>query len=178
METLHRGIHPAGVTFPYGFFGFTVESVTAGGSTTVTIYLPAGANPNTYYKFGPTPGNPTDHWYEFLYDGQTGAQFSGNVITLHFVDGLRGDDDLTANGLIVDQGAPGLPVVDQTGPSLAITSHANHQDVCTSSITLSGTASDSGKGDNGIQKVMVNGVERTMTRQRKRNGKLEHTNFA
>lgn len=152
------GNSPPGVTFPYGFFGFTVESVTAGGSTTVTIYLPAGANPNTYYKFGPTPGNPTDHWYEFLYDGQTGAQFSGNVITLHFVDGLRGDDDLAVNGMIVNQGAPGFLVVDQTGPSLAITSHANNQDVGTASITLGGTASDSGKGDNGIQQVTVNGV--------------------
>jgi hypothetical protein len=48
---------------------------------------------------------------------------------------------------------------DTTPPSLAITSHTNNQDVNTSSITLSGTASDSGKGNNGIQKVTVNGVE-------------------
>jgi hypothetical protein len=37
---------------------------------------------------------------------QTGAEINGNVITLHFVDGLRGDDDLTANGVIVDVGGP------------------------------------------------------------------------
>ena len=74
----------------------------------MTIYLPAGANPTTYYKYGPEPGNPTDHWYEFLYNGQTGAVISGNIITLHFVDGQRGDDDLTANGIIADQGAPGF----------------------------------------------------------------------
>jgi len=110
------GNSPPGVTFPYGFFGFTVNSVTAGGSTTVTIYLPAGANPNTYYKYGPEPGNPSNHWYEFLYNGQTGAVISGNVITLYFVDGLRGDDDLSANGMIVDQGGPGFLAVDQTGP--------------------------------------------------------------
>ena len=52
-----------------------------------------------------------------------------------------------------------IPVIDTAGPSLTITSHTNNQDVNTASISLSGTASDSGKGDNGIQKVTVNGVE-------------------
>jgi hypothetical protein len=47
---------------------------------------------------------------------------------------------------------------DTKGPSLSITSHANGQPMTTSSITLAGTASDSGKGDNGIQQVTVNGV--------------------
>jgi hypothetical protein len=47
---------------------------------------------------------------------------------------------------------------DTMGPSLSITSHANGQPMTTSSITLAGTASDSGKGDNGIQQVTVNGV--------------------
>ena len=36
-------------------------------------------------------------------------------IILHFVDGQRGDDDLTANGQIVDPGGPAL----QTLPALA-----------------------------------------------------------
>ena len=149
---------PPGATFPYGFVGFNVNGVMVGGSTTVTIYLPAGANPNTYYKYGSEPGKPSNHWYEFLYNGQTGAVISGNVITLYLVDGLRGDDDLTANGIIVDPGGPGFLAVDQTGPSLGITSHTNNQHVSTSGITLSGTASDSGMGDNGIQQVTVNGV--------------------
>jgi len=48
-------------------------------------------------------------------------------------------------------------VPDTTGPSLSITSHNDGQHVSTSSITLSGTASDSGRGDNGIQQVTVNG---------------------
>ena len=62
-----------------------------------------------YYKFGRTPENPVDHWYEFLYDGETGAEINGNVITLHFVDGKRGDDDLdSTNGVIVDPGGPAL----------------------------------------------------------------------
>ena len=49
-------------------------------------------------------------------------------------------------------------LADTTSPSLNITSHSNGQHVTTSSITLSGTASDSGNGDNGIQQVTVNGV--------------------
>ena len=110
------GDSPSGVTFPCGFFDFTVNGLTPGGSTTVTLYLPAGVAPNTYYKYGPTPGNIASHWYEFLYDGQTGAVIVGNVITLHFVDGLRGDDDLTTDGIVIDQGGPGI--VQQVGYKL------------------------------------------------------------
>ncbi len=48
-------------------------------------------------------------------------------------------------------------VTDVSGPSLSITSHTDSQHVNTASITLAGTASDSGKGDNGISQVTVNG---------------------
>ena len=68
--------------------------------------MPPGEKPTTYWKYGPTPGEAA-HWYEFLYDGTTGAEFNGNIITLHFVDGQRGDDDTAADGSISDDGAPG-----------------------------------------------------------------------
>ena len=100
---------------PYGFFDFVVEGMAVGGETTVNIHVPDGSIVDSYYKYGPTPDNPTDQWYEFTYDGQTGAEVNGNVITLNFVDGLRGDDDLTANGTIVDPGAP----VSTVAPSAA-----------------------------------------------------------
>ncbi|GAG45914.1 unnamed protein product, partial [marine sediment metagenome] len=100
---------PSGVAFHYGFFDFTIHDVELGGGTTLTLYLPDGAEPVTYYKYGPTPDNPSDHWYEFLYDGQTGADIGGDVITLYFVDGERGDDDLEANGTVIDLGGPGFP---------------------------------------------------------------------
>ena len=45
----------------------------------------------------------------------TGAVINGNIITLHFVDGLRGDDDLTANGTIVEPGGPASTTDDGTG---------------------------------------------------------------
>ena len=100
---------PAGVTFPEGTFVFTMTGVMAG-PTTVTLTLPVDTVVNGYWKYGPEAGNPVDHWYDFAWDGTTGAVINGNVITLTFVDGGRGDSDLTINGVIVDPGAPVLVV--------------------------------------------------------------------
>ena len=97
---------PGGVNFPYQFVEFLVQNVTAGSGATLALVLPDGSTVNNYLKFGPTPDNPTPHWYEFMYDGQTGAEIQGDIVYLHFVDGLRGDDDLAANGQILDQGGP------------------------------------------------------------------------
>ena len=104
---------PQGADFPFQFVNFIIKNVAPGASTTATIQLPEGTVVNAYYKFGPTPDNTTPHWYNFMYDGETGAEISNNIITLHFVDGLRGDDDLTADGQISDQGGPArLPMAD------------------------------------------------------------------
>ncbi len=66
---------------------------------------------NTYYKFGPTPDNPVPHCHEFLFDGTTGTEFLvDNTVVLHLVDGLRGNNNLTANGVIVEPGGPALTV--------------------------------------------------------------------
>jgi hypothetical protein len=97
---------PQGVDASCGFFDFQVTNLTAGGAVVVDIYVPDGSMVNSYYKYGPTPDNPTPHWYEFGFDGTTGAVVEGNVVHLHLVDGLRGDEDLTANGVIVEPGAP------------------------------------------------------------------------
>ena len=100
---------PSGVTFPYGFIDFTINGAGPGGATTLILYLPAGANINTYWKYGPTPTNSNPHWYEFMYESstQTDAVINGNKITLYFIDGQRGDDDITGNGIIIDQGGAG-----------------------------------------------------------------------
>ncbi|MBI4826727.1 MAG: hypothetical protein HY807_09975, partial [Nitrospirae bacterium] len=97
--------------FPYGFFDFTITGLAPGAAATLTIHT-AGPDPATYHKYGPTPDNHTAHWYEFLYDGTTGAEINGNTIILHFVDGQRGDDDLTADGTIIDQGGPSVASSD------------------------------------------------------------------
>jgi hypothetical protein len=99
------------VDFPFGFFDFTVGDITVGGCTTVTLHLPLDASLATYYKYGPEPGVPADHWYQFLYDGTTGAEIFHDAtktrIVLHLCDGQRGDDDLLANGTVEDIGGPG-----------------------------------------------------------------------
>lgn len=109
------------VEFPYGFFEFTIEGVGPGGAAAVSLHLPAGGVQDTYYKVGPRPGFPNEECYNFMFEPptQTGAEINGDVITLHFVDGQRGDDDLAANGTIVDQGGPGVMFAEETliGPT-------------------------------------------------------------
>ncbi|HYT92938.1 MAG TPA: VCBS repeat-containing protein, partial [Gemmataceae bacterium] len=123
---------PAGVEFPAGFVTFQVGGLEPGGSTVVTLSLPwlnalDNGRITTYYKFGRTRDNPTPHWYSFMFDGTTGAKIrtqvrqrvtEGNLeteflstVTLYLIDGERGDDDLTANGVIVDPGAPAVAPV-------------------------------------------------------------------
>lgn len=98
------GSEPAGYTFPIGLLDFAVGSCTPGSTITMTITypqaIPAGA---VYWKYGPTVGDPTPHWY------QLPASIAGNTATFSIADGGLGDDDLTANGAIVDQGGPGAP---------------------------------------------------------------------
>jgi hypothetical protein len=84
--------------------GPPVDTVRA----SVITRVPADLTGLRYRKYGPTPDNPTPHWYDFMFDGSTGAVITGNRATLWFVDGMRGDDDLDpSNNIIVDQGGPG-----------------------------------------------------------------------
>lgn len=99
---------PTNINFDLGFVDFTIEDFGPGDTTTLTIILPDSIAADTYYKYGQTPDNPTDHWYEFLYDGETGAVINNNIITIHFADAKRGDDVLSADSLIIDLGAPGF----------------------------------------------------------------------
>ena len=101
---------PPAATFPRGFFGFELHNVAPGGAADVILYLHGDDTVNTYYKYGASMVIPVAHFYEFLFDGTTGAEINNNIITLHFVDGQRGDDDLTANGIIIEPGGPTLRV--------------------------------------------------------------------
>jgi hypothetical protein len=102
---------PLHTQFGLGFYDFNIVDLEPGEHLTVQMILPVTVSaPNSYWRYGKTPDTPTVHWYLWMYDPKTdtGAQINGHVITLHFVDGARGDDDLTANGTIVDPGAPGF----------------------------------------------------------------------
>ncbi|MBN1417482.1 MAG: SBBP repeat-containing protein, partial [Planctomycetes bacterium] len=99
---------PPGVAFPFGFLRFRVIDLSPGDAIDVDVHVSGGWTIDAYWMHGPTPDHPAPHWYEFVFDGTTGAEITGSTITLHFVDGLRGDADITANGTIVDPGAPAV----------------------------------------------------------------------
>ncbi|MFO7851580.1 MAG: choice-of-anchor D domain-containing protein [Bacteroidota bacterium] len=99
---------PGEFEFGLGFFDFTITGLDEGGEATLELLLPPGYEPETYFKYAATQDNPEAHWYEFLYDGSTGAEIEDNKITLHFIDGQRGDEDLTENGRVKDIGGPGM----------------------------------------------------------------------
>jgi hypothetical protein len=107
--------------FPHGFFSFEITGLASGETVTLTITLPSAAPVGTqYWKYGPTQENNLNHWYQI----PMGDDDGDNVITITLVDGGLGDDDLTANGVIVDQGGPGNPPAGGRGvpafPSLYI----------------------------------------------------------
>src|SRR5439155_22584941 len=87
---------------PLGMFDFKVHGVTPGGAATVRVTLPAGFSASGWEIQNPITGALK----RFDYTGTTGAQIAGNVVTLHFVDGGRGDSDGLANGVIDDPGGP------------------------------------------------------------------------
>ena len=51
----------------------------------------------------PTPG-ATPHWYRIA------STVTGGAVSFTLTDGQLGDDDLTANGRIVDPGGPAAPL--------------------------------------------------------------------
>lgn len=95
-----------GYAFPQGLMDISLTGCTVG--TTVAFNL---SFPNTipadakYWKYGPEVGNPTPHWYSIP------ATITGNTVTFSITDGGMGDDDLIANGMIVDPSGPGVPTV-------------------------------------------------------------------
>lgn len=103
------------------------------GTAVVKLHLPGletgtpVADPAGYFKFGSTADQPYDHWYPFLFDGHTGAKthltdpsVPSGEIDLYFIDGQRGDDDLTVNNSIMDAGGPArfAPVASIAGQTV------------------------------------------------------------
>nr|NIO20517.1 hypothetical protein [Candidatus Aenigmarchaeota archaeon] len=101
---------PLNISFPYGFYNFTLPNVGIGGKATITMYLNGGPLIDTYYCFGLTPTSSYLDWYEFMYDSltDTGVTINGDTITISLVDGGRGDSDGMADGVITYQGGGGI----------------------------------------------------------------------
>lgn len=95
---------PDEVELPFGVLDFTVTGLEPGEAVTVVLTvaepLPEGT---TLWKFGPTLGDPTAHWYSVP------AVFGETTVTFTVVDGQDGDADLVANGTIEDPVAIGVP---------------------------------------------------------------------
>jgi RimJ/RimL family protein N-acetyltransferase len=109
------GSAPAGVMFPHGLFDFIVGGGCTPGTTfNFTLTLPAPMiGRSSYWKYGPTESDTTPHWYELP------AEFSGDTVSFSITDGGLGDDDLSANGEIVDQGGPGVLAAAGGGSAVA-----------------------------------------------------------
>lgn len=91
--------------FNNGMFTLKMSGPMDANGRIVTLYDGATNRPTRYYVYGKTLDNQTDHWYDFAFDGVTGAEIKNDRIILHFVDGQRGDEDLTANNSITHTGA-------------------------------------------------------------------------
>ena len=116
---------------------FKITGLAAGAATQMKLQLPGYMTASGYGKFGPVPGNATAAWYDFNYDAATGlgAKVDKNIVTLYLKDGAKGDDDLTANGEIIDIGGPvGVQIAGVGTASTASTGS-------TTTTTPSGTAS-------------------------------------
>ncbi len=104
-----QGTPPAGVEFPVGMFSWEATGLLVGEPARFTMILHGGFEPDTFFKYGPTRADRTQHYYEFRFDprlGPTGAALAGNEVVLHLIDGEDGDEDLTHNGIIGDPGGP------------------------------------------------------------------------
>jgi len=107
------------VFFNNGMFQLTMLGNMGTTGHTLTMYDGASTRPTHYYAYGPTLDNHTPHWYDFAFDGVTGAEIKSDRIILHFVDGKRGDDDLTANNSITHTGAQAVVTENASSSSQA-----------------------------------------------------------
>jgi large repetitive protein len=103
---------PNGVAFPFGQLSFTASS-TPGGVVVFQLTLPSPVT--TYDKL------VSGAWQEFTFDGETGVQVNGNILTVTIRDNGRGDSDLTS-GVVTDPGAPA--VLAQVPPTTPTTTTA------------------------------------------------------
>ena len=120
-----QGSLPVNASFLHGIFQYNINipNPVPGSITQVGLLLPEDDSSNKFYIYGSTPDNPVPHWYDFSYNGSTGAEHLGkvtitapdgsttrnNMFILYFIDGQQGDGDLTTNGEIKVVGATASP---------------------------------------------------------------------
>jgi hypothetical protein len=101
------GNAPSGYQFPYGSFGFVLVNGTLGSSATITLNLPTPAPAGAVlWKHARQTVGGMPSWFEIT------PRFSGDRMQVSFdvTDGIVGDDDLIANGVIIDPVLLGVPL--------------------------------------------------------------------
>jgi hypothetical protein len=99
------------LAFPIGFVLYEIHDVPIGERVDVRWYLENDLRVTDFYKYGPESEGSAPAFYSFDRDGQTNTglwRSRRGRLDLRFVDGQRGDHDLSANGIIVDPGGPVL----------------------------------------------------------------------
>jgi hypothetical protein len=97
----------SGVTFPHGFFSFTITNITPGSTVTITITFPSNVPANTqYWKC------INGQWVDVT--SLIGDNDGDNVLTLTITDGGLGDADGQVNGVITDPGGPATRISTPT----------------------------------------------------------------
>ncbi len=140
-----------GYDYPFGLVEFTLDCTAEESEGPLAVYIDVMIIPDSgpvdltnyrYRKYGPLPNGMTvvlppngelngepngvyengiSQWYDFMYDGQTGAQLiNSNTFRLYFVDGQRGDDGVgILDKIIFDQGGaapvPTVPTMSEWG---------------------------------------------------------------
>ena len=105
-----QGLPRPNASLPFGMFALKTQNCDKGAMVTVKLTFP-GALPTDaeYWKWGKSADNTSAHWYPLP------ASIQGNTVTFALRDGGLGDDDLRADGNIVDPGA--LVVAAAVGPT-------------------------------------------------------------
>ncbi len=93
---------PAGQTAPVGFFDFTVDGLTPGSSTLISITVPDGTLVDDYLKW-----DGSNNFSSLPFS------VNGSEVSFTLTDGGMGDQDGMVNGRITD---PSGPVVNSTPP--------------------------------------------------------------
>ena len=108
--------------FPHGTWSFLLTGMGPGEAVMLTLDAGTGQLGETVHNFGPTPEHPVPHWYDFSFDGTTGVRRVGEKLVLTFVDGARGDHDLTRNGSITGLSGITIPLPALPDPSFSLLS--------------------------------------------------------
>jgi len=106
------GDAPINIDFSCGLYEYEIGNIDMYDMLVVTITLPDESAPLSYYAYGITPDDQTDHWYEFSDEDKTGVDITGNIMTLYLGDAIKGDNILDIDYKIIVLGGPGFSASD------------------------------------------------------------------